>query len=148
MASWPFLPRRSIVFRRGVTEAHGFGQDSIRRFEDLAVDGLRIASHVRLVRIDRGLCDGCGGRCKRFGLAEALQVSKTVTAENLQHPLDCASPISVNIDGAQSLFYNLLKTRGASVASDVPRYAAMTALSAGALYAEMKFKPKASKPAP
>ena len=50
--------------------------------------------------------------------------------------------------GAQSLFYNLLKARGASVASDVPRYAAMTALSAGALYVEMKFKPKASKPAP
>jgi len=50
--------------------------------------------------------------------------------------------------GAQSLFYNLLKTRGASVASDVPCYAAMTALSAGAIYAEMKFKPKASKPAP
>ena len=45
-------------------------------------------------------------------------------------------------DGAQSLLYNLLKMQGASASADVPRFAVMTALSAGALYAESKFKPK------
>ena len=44
--------------------------------------------------------------------------------------------------GAQSLLYNVLKMQGASASADVPRFAVMTALSAGALYAESKFKPK------
>ena len=48
--------------------------------------------------------------------------------------------------GASSLTYQVLRMRGASVRSDVPRLALMTALSAGALLAEMRFKPKVKKP--
>ena len=49
--------------------------------------------------------------------------------------------------GAQSLLYNVLRMQGASASADVPRFAVMTALSAGALYAESKFKPKKAKEA-
>ena len=35
--------------------------------------------------------------------------------------------------------------QGASASADVPRFAVMTVLSAGALYAESKFKPKIAK---
>jgi len=44
--------------------------------------------------------------------------------------------------GGQSLLYNVLRMQGASVATNAKPFALMSALSAGALYAESKFKPK------
>ena len=54
--------------------------------------------------------------------------------------------MAIGAYGTQSLIYNVLRMRGASVASEVPRFAAMAACSAGALYAELKLKSKSTLP--
>ena len=134
--------RLQAVKLRGGVGKEAPGRKATAPFAALvAAHGLVIASY--------------GGGTLGLGTRSALIACAAVSLSDAYKPYMIGVHVALVVQGvttvaygAQSLIYNVLRLQGASAATNVPRFALMTALSAGALYAELQFKPKSAKTEP
>merc|ERR1712129_639366 len=135
----PFRQRPSA--RQAMTLRGGLGKEAPSR-QATAPFAALVAAHGVVIA-------GYGGGTLGLGTGSVLIACAVVSLSEAYKPYMIGVHVALVVQGVvtaayggQSLLYNVLRMQGASVATNAKPFALMSALSAGALYAESKFKPK------